>query len=207
ANFIADQTSGNAPLTVTFTDTSTGSPTTWIWLFGNGQTSYDRNPEITYQGQGAYTVQLTVEKGGVQSKKSMTINVNPAPSVVKPVTTVVTSEFNNGNIDTVFNSPTKPTSVTFATPVKIISITNYHWNNGKGATPGSIALKHADGTLYGYWSASGEPGQGGVPNANWIAKPLVTVKAGTYTVLDSGSSTWSQNTKSGNAGFTRIVYQ
>ncbi|MCX6699490.1 MAG: PKD domain-containing protein, partial [Methanomicrobiales archaeon] len=105
ANFVADQTSGNAPLTVTFTDTSTGSPTTWIWQFGNGQTSYDRNPEITYQGPGTYTVQLTVEKGGVQSKKSMTIYVNPAPSVSNPVTTAVTSEFNNGNIDTVYNSP------------------------------------------------------------------------------------------------------
>lgn len=89
ANFVADQTSGNAPLTVTFTDTSTGAPTTWIWQFGNGQVSYDRNPEITYQGQGAYTVQLTVEKGGVQSKKSMTIYVNPAPSVSNPVTSAV----------------------------------------------------------------------------------------------------------------------
>ena len=85
ANFVADRSSGNAPLTVTFTDTSTGSPTTWIWQFGNGQVSYDRNPEITYQGQGTYTVQLTVEKGGVQSKKSMTINVNAAVPVSNPV--------------------------------------------------------------------------------------------------------------------------
>lgn len=89
ANFVADKTSGTAPLTVTFTDTSTGSPSTWIWELGNGQVSYDRNPEITYQGQGAYTVKLTVEKGGVQSKKSMTINVNPASSVITSVTTAV----------------------------------------------------------------------------------------------------------------------
>jgi len=89
ANFVADQTSGNAPLTVTFTDTSTGSPSTWIWQFGNGQVSYEQNPEMTYQGQGSYTVQLTVEKSGIQSKKSMTIYVNPAPSVTNPVTTAV----------------------------------------------------------------------------------------------------------------------
>ena len=117
-----------------------------------------------------------------------------------------TSEFNNGNIYTVYNGPTSPTFVTFTTPVQIISITNYHWNNGKGASPGSIALKHSDGTIHGYWSASGQPGQGGVQNANWIANPSVTIKAGTYTVLDSDPSTWAQNTQSGNAGMTRIVY-
>jgi PKD repeat protein len=86
ANFIASQTSGTAPLHVTFTDTSAGSPTTWIWQLGNGQVSYDRNPEMVYQAQGDYTVVLTVEKGGVQSKKSITIHVNPAQSVTNPVT-------------------------------------------------------------------------------------------------------------------------
>lgn len=35
ADFIADPTSGVAPLTVTFTDTSTGSPTDWAWYFGD----------------------------------------------------------------------------------------------------------------------------------------------------------------------------
>ncbi|PKL62972.1 MAG: hypothetical protein CVV31_03000 [Methanomicrobiales archaeon HGW-Methanomicrobiales-2] len=35
ANFSADPTSGTAPLTVTFTDTSTGSPTGWAWFFGD----------------------------------------------------------------------------------------------------------------------------------------------------------------------------
>jgi PKD repeat protein len=88
ANFVADPTSGNAPLTVSFTDTSTGAPSTWIWELGNGQVSYDRNPQTTYYAAGSYTVQLTVEKSGIQNKKSMTIYVNPgSPSVpVVPVT-------------------------------------------------------------------------------------------------------------------------
>ncbi len=213
ANFVADQTSGTAPLTVTFTDTSRGSPTTWIWQFGNGQISYERNPEMTYQGSGTYTVQLTVEKSGIQSKKSEIVNVySPSPittivTTTALITSAVTSEFYNGNIYAVYNNPTKPTVVTFGTPVKIISITNYHWNNGKGASPGKIALKHSDGTLYGWWSASGQPGSGGVSNAYWLVNPSVTAKAGTYTVLDSDPSTWAQNSQSGNAGMTRIVYQ
>jgi PKD repeat protein len=86
ANFVADKTSGTAPLTVAFTDTSTGSPSTYIWQFGNGQVSYERNPEMIYQGPGDYTVQLTVEKAGVQNKKTLTIHVNPAQSVTNPVT-------------------------------------------------------------------------------------------------------------------------
>ncbi|MCK9593517.1 MAG: PKD domain-containing protein [Methanoregula sp.] len=36
ANFISDKTSGTAPLTVAFTDTSTNSPTSWAWYFGDG---------------------------------------------------------------------------------------------------------------------------------------------------------------------------
>ena len=35
ANFTSDVTSGAAPLTVRFTDTSTGNPTGWAWQFGD----------------------------------------------------------------------------------------------------------------------------------------------------------------------------
>ena len=36
ASFTANPTSGNAPLAVTFADTSTGGPTSWQWDFGDG---------------------------------------------------------------------------------------------------------------------------------------------------------------------------
>jgi PKD repeat protein len=36
SNFSASPTSGNTPLTVNFTDMSTGSPTSWYWDFGDG---------------------------------------------------------------------------------------------------------------------------------------------------------------------------
>ena len=36
ADFVAAPTSGNAPLKVQFTDTSTGNPTMWRWDFGDG---------------------------------------------------------------------------------------------------------------------------------------------------------------------------
>ncbi|WP_048065773.1 DUF3344 domain-containing protein [Methanosarcina acetivorans] len=61
AGFLADPTSGTAPLTVQFTDNSTGSPTEWSWDFGDGATSNESSPMHTYSAAGNYTVNLTVE--------------------------------------------------------------------------------------------------------------------------------------------------
>jgi len=60
ANFTATPTSGTVPLTVTFMDTSTGSPTTWNWSFGDGNTTNAtvQNPVHTYTRAGTYTVSL-----------------------------------------------------------------------------------------------------------------------------------------------------
>jgi len=44
---------------VSFIDTSTGSPTSWLWNFGDGQTSTKQNPYHTYTKLGGYTVTLT----------------------------------------------------------------------------------------------------------------------------------------------------
>jgi len=59
-NFTADITSGEAPLTVNFTDQSTNNPTSWQWDFGDGGSSAEQNPSHTYSTDGTYTVSLTV---------------------------------------------------------------------------------------------------------------------------------------------------
>ena len=59
ADFTASTTSGAAPLTVHFTDLSTGGPTGWNWDFGDGGTSTAQNPDYTYSDPGTYTVTLT----------------------------------------------------------------------------------------------------------------------------------------------------
>lgn len=62
AEFSADITEGDAPLTVQFTDLSTGDPSSWEWDFENDGTidSYDQNPEHTYSLAGFYSVKLTI---------------------------------------------------------------------------------------------------------------------------------------------------
>jgi len=59
ARFTANVTSGPSPLAVQFTDTSTNFPTSWLWTFGDGNTSAVQNPAHTYTTAGTYTVNLT----------------------------------------------------------------------------------------------------------------------------------------------------
>lgn len=112
--------------------------------------------------------------------------------------------FEVGNIGGVRNGPTQATRFTLNTPHVITLIQDYHWNSGRGAPPGSIALKGKDGRLHGPWPTRGSPGQGGVPNAYWTAYPNVTLPAGTYTVIDSDPASWAHNAESGNRGFVRV---
>jgi len=57
-SFTVNQTSGCTPLTVQFTDTSTGTPASWNWSFGDGSISAVQNPVHTYTSAGNYTVTL-----------------------------------------------------------------------------------------------------------------------------------------------------
>jgi PKD repeat protein len=58
----ASPTTGAAPLMVRFIDTSTGSPDSWLWNFGDGTTSDLQNPSHTYETEGVYHVVLSAQK-------------------------------------------------------------------------------------------------------------------------------------------------
>jgi len=72
ADFTQDVTSGEEPLLVNFTDTSTGSPTSWRWNFGDGSISLQQNPPHTYQNPGNYLVSLTVSNTAGSDTKTNT---------------------------------------------------------------------------------------------------------------------------------------
>jgi Zn-dependent metalloprotease len=44
---------------VLFNDISTNSPSSWLWNFGDGNTSNLQNPDYTYSANGTYSVELT----------------------------------------------------------------------------------------------------------------------------------------------------
>ena len=61
ADFSANKTNAAINETITFTDGSAFNPTSWLWDFGDGETSTEQNPTHAYAEAGTYTVQLTVE--------------------------------------------------------------------------------------------------------------------------------------------------
>ncbi len=84
ANFNQNVTSGCGSLLVCFTNTSTGSqPMTYLWDFGNGQTSPYENPCINFNSPGTYTVKLTVtnSQGSNVKVKTGLIIVHARPIV------------------------------------------------------------------------------------------------------------------------------
>lgn len=63
ADFSADVTTGDAPLSVAFTDLSTNTRSSWLWDFGDTNTSTSQNPTHIYASPGVYTITLTATNG------------------------------------------------------------------------------------------------------------------------------------------------
>jgi hypothetical protein len=111
--------------------------------------------------------------------------------------------FNNWNNEEVSNSPESSPQFEIGGDFFIKFIETYHWNDGRGSPPGTIALKDADGTIYGPWKARGLA-QGTAQNVYWFVNPDRKIEAGTYTIIDSDTQTWSHNAGSDNAGFAIV---
>lgn len=80
ANFTATPLNGTAPLTVSFTDLSTGPVTSWNWSFGDGNLSSYENPVFNYVSAGVYNVSLTVGNGTGYSNLTRTLYITVRPS-------------------------------------------------------------------------------------------------------------------------------
>lgn len=99
ADFSATPLIGAAPLTVDFTDLSSGSPDSWLWMFGDGGTSSAQDPTHVYNTPGSYNVSLSVSNdSGSDSitragyvtvlKSSTTMITGDTPSVIGQAVTV-----------------------------------------------------------------------------------------------------------------------
>jgi len=80
-DFTGTPLTGTVPVTVTFTDTSTGSITDWLWDFGDGTTSITQNPTHTYTSAGTYTVVLTANGPGGSASKTQNNYLTYSPPV------------------------------------------------------------------------------------------------------------------------------
>ena len=87
ASFSASPMSGKAPLTVAFTDISTGIPDKWKWSFGDGTISREKNPKHQYLQEGNYKITLTVSNTAGSSTVTKTnyikVTTNTRPGILR----------------------------------------------------------------------------------------------------------------------------
>ncbi len=143
ANFTASSTSGCSPLKVTFTDKSTGNPTSRSWDFGNGQLSTLQNPTISYSQPGTYTVRLIVKNSaGIDDEiKTDYITVFQAP---------------RASFTANLTTSCAPASIQFtdqSTAPSGNAITSWSWNFGDGTTSSQQNPSHIY-TNTGYYTVS-----------------------------------------------------
>ena len=122
ASFTASQTTGTAPLSVTFTDTSTGAVTSRTWNLGDGSTATSPTVTKTYSTAGTFTVVLAVTGAGGTTTAMKTINVS-APAPVAGFTASQTTG-------------TAPLTVTFS-DTSTGTVTGRSWNLGDGTSAAS----------------------------------------------------------------------
>ena len=127
-NFKASIVSGTAPLTVQFTDSSTGWPTSWKWDFNNDNIvdATEQRPSFTYQTAGTYSVKLIAINAFGQDEELKTnyitvtqpplpdllvtqVTWNPTTNLVSDQEVTLTAEIKNAGVA----ATTKPFTVDF----------------------------------------------------------------------------------------------
>ncbi len=123
ANFTIDKNSGCSPLTVSFTNTTTGASAsvTYTWDFGNGNSSTLPSPGATYKNSQSYTVLLKAKDGAQTSTQTSTIIVYKNPVI----------NFNGSPAKGCFPLPVLFSSTSTAGDG---TIADYFWDFGDGTT-------------------------------------------------------------------------
>ncbi|MDD1654039.1 MAG: PKD domain-containing protein [Methanomicrobiales archaeon] len=142
ANFTASATTGTPPLSVTFTDLSSYSPTAWSWDFGDGSpVSTVQNPGHTYASPGTYTVTLTATNANGNDGETKT-------GYITVTALAPTAEFTAAPV-----TGTAPLLVSF-TDLSTFSPTAWSWNFGDGSPVSTSQNPSHTYTLTGGYSVT-----------------------------------------------------
>ncbi len=184
-NFTGNPTSGQAPLTVAFTDTSAGNPTSWSWTFGDSSTSTAQNPSHVYAA-GTYTVALTATNAYGSNTNTKTNYITSSSGGVPP-----SADF-TGN-------PTSgvPPLVVVFTDASTGSPTSWSWTFGDGGTATTQNPSHTYNAAGAYTVALTATNQYG-SNTNTKTNYINIASGGNYTCtalsVDSGTVTSGDHT-------------
>jgi PKD repeat protein len=217
SGFTADVTTGIVPLTVKFTDTSTGTGiSAWKWDFNNDGTvdSTVKNPGYTFSTPGSYTVNLSVTGLAGSDGEIKTNFVNVMPALVFPDTRFTVNT----------NTGTSRLAVTFTDTSTGTGITAWNWSFGDGTWDNKTSSsnpvhEYGVGTWYPTLTITNASGSNTsvVTPERTITVTSATLPASTKTgvyqngawYLDNdGSGTWNTGDKAysfGAPGWTPIV--
>jgi hypothetical protein len=143
---------GNA---VTFTDTSTGAPTSWAWNFGDpasgaNNTSAAQNPTHAFAAAGSYDVSLTATNasGSNSTQKSVTVSAGgPIPCVADEHTLCL----NNGRF-AVTTQWTKPDNTTGqGNAIPLTGDAGYFWFFDASNIEAVVKVLNGCGLDSAYW--------------------------------------------------------
>ncbi len=176
ADFSAAPTAGNKPLSVQFTDLSTGNITGRTWNFGDGGSSTALNPNHTYQQEGSYSVSLTVT--GPDGNNTLTRNnyINVTSGGGAPV----------ANFSASPTSGNAPLAVQF-TDQSSGNITSRTWNFGDGGSSTAANPNHTYNQAGNYTVSLTVTGPGG-SNTHTKSSYINVTSAGSGPVADFSAS-------------------
>lgn len=156
ADFSANKTTAYAYQDVTFSDLTTGSPTSWSWAFTSGTpaTSTSQSPVVYWATNGAYNVSLTATNANGSSSTSKSNYVTVKPNFT------LWSNFNGGTIN-VYISTSPLNSANFLTAYEYHGTIDSYFTSAPDCGSSGCYSLNAYGTIYYYaldgtytWSGS-----------------------------------------------------
>jgi len=128
ANFTANSTSIclGETTTVSFSDASTESPTSWAWTFEGGTPAISsaQNPTVTYSAAGSYDVQLIATNGGGANTETKTDFITVTNAPCGPVCESFTSVDIPKTIPTTESSVTSSLTISLDATITDINVIN-----------------------------------------------------------------------------------
>ena len=138
ANFDVSTDTGEAPLAVTFNNTSNGDQVSYAWDFdGDGTVdSGESSPTFTYTTAGSYTASLTVTNDAGSDSATRTINVSEPVAIVLPPVVDFSASPTSG---------VAPLTVQFAINTSADTYDSFAWDFDGDGTPdntGDASVTH-----------------------------------------------------------------
>jgi len=134
---------------VSFTDTSTGSPTSWYWAFGDGISSGLQSPTHAFPALGTFGVTLTASNTGGVQQVTKSVTVSAVAACTPAALCLVNNRFR------VTASWQTATASGTGTAVQVLADSGYFWFFGSGAI--EVVVKVVNGCVLNsrYWVFAG----------------------------------------------------